>query len=274
MLRTATTHVPADSGTFHTGKKVFIKPPDARCTTQWPVGTISAPTDGVGIEVDAIRRHIADLRVVPSVSEPAPADDGANSERRDMQVTRNVAEHNPIDDSAVSQLVDGDPDDGQLRHFRPRDTLRPPLRFADYVLHREVFLAQNRNRFWKSGERVVFALVVETDSQLGERSETSCCGHGLLADRHGRLRRMRRHDVEARDSLAGSAGFGGCDWVSGAFEMWGGASAGCFGGGWGLEDKRGGRRRPYLRRGAAAETGGALDVSATPLALFRTTTLN
>ena len=134
-LHTATTRVPTNSETFRVGQKVFVKPPGARCTTQWPLGTVSAPIDGVGIEVDGIRRHIADLRVVPSVSEPAPADDGANSERGDVQETLHVAEHNPSEEDANSQLVTADSDDGQLQRLRPRDTLRPPMRLADYVLH-------------------------------------------------------------------------------------------------------------------------------------------
>jgi len=41
--------------------------------------------------------------------------------------------------------------------------------------------------------------------------------------------KILRHDVEARYSLAGSAACSGFDWESGAFQMWGGASAGYFG---------------------------------------------
>ena len=50
---------------FPIGKQVFVKPPGAKCTTQWPRGMVTgAGSTEVSVEVDGIPRHVADIREV------------------------------------------------------------------------------------------------------------------------------------------------------------------------------------------------------------------
>ena len=44
------------------GDVVFVKPPFARCTTQWPRGTVTGTPGSVAVEVDGVPRHVADVR--------------------------------------------------------------------------------------------------------------------------------------------------------------------------------------------------------------------
>ena len=54
---------------FSAGDQVVVKPPGARCTTPWRVGTVTSVTpDGV-IEVDGVHRHVGDIRGLPESSE-------------------------------------------------------------------------------------------------------------------------------------------------------------------------------------------------------------
>ena len=53
-------------GSWNPGEKVFVKPPRARCTTPWPVGTVTGVQSQQRLEVDGIPRHVSDLRRVPN----------------------------------------------------------------------------------------------------------------------------------------------------------------------------------------------------------------
>jgi len=56
---------PASASGYVRGQHVFVKPPGASCTTVWPEGVVTDKGDGVGVEVDGVRRHTADIRPVP-----------------------------------------------------------------------------------------------------------------------------------------------------------------------------------------------------------------
>lgn len=86
------------------GQWVFVKPPHARCTDQWPRGKVTALPPGLAVEVDGVPRHIADVRPVPEASHEAtmPA------------VPKESA---VMDPPAVPNL-------------RPRRNVRPPDRFV------------------------------------------------------------------------------------------------------------------------------------------------
>lgn len=51
--------------------KGFVKPPDARCTTRWKNGVVTAIPSERSAEVGGIPRHIADVRTVPDSDEDA-----------------------------------------------------------------------------------------------------------------------------------------------------------------------------------------------------------
>ena len=47
------------------GDAVFVKPGQPRCSTQWPVGTVTSVKSNTSVEVDGMPRHVADCRRVP-----------------------------------------------------------------------------------------------------------------------------------------------------------------------------------------------------------------
>ena len=55
--------------TVRMGEEVWVKPPEARCTTQWCRGVVTGVKSRNNVEVDAIPRHILDIRRVVSTSE-------------------------------------------------------------------------------------------------------------------------------------------------------------------------------------------------------------
>ena len=56
----------AKSG-YEVGDSVFVKPPEARCTTRWRQGTVTGVNSATNVDVDGMPRHIADLRLVPDL---------------------------------------------------------------------------------------------------------------------------------------------------------------------------------------------------------------
>ena len=56
------------------GKSVFVKPPAARCTSQWSRGVITGIHPPIGVEVDGMPRHVADVRPVPDERSEASED--------------------------------------------------------------------------------------------------------------------------------------------------------------------------------------------------------
>lgn len=64
--------------TYREGDKVYVKPPNAKCTDQWPQGTVTTVTDDGVIEVDGVHRHVADIRRIRL--DPVSDDNGFASE--------------------------------------------------------------------------------------------------------------------------------------------------------------------------------------------------
>ncbi len=53
-----------DRAAFVVGDRVWVKPPDSRCTTRWKIGCITKVTSVNNVEVDGMPRHVLDLRRV------------------------------------------------------------------------------------------------------------------------------------------------------------------------------------------------------------------
>lgn len=62
---------------LHRGDQVYVKPPRARCTSTWPVGTITEVLSDYRVEVDGVPRHVGDLR---AVCPPSDGEDDVQSE--------------------------------------------------------------------------------------------------------------------------------------------------------------------------------------------------
>ena len=56
------------------GDSVFVKPPNCRCTSLWPEGTITAVQSPQKVEVNGVPRHIADIRAAPPKELPTNQD--------------------------------------------------------------------------------------------------------------------------------------------------------------------------------------------------------
>lgn len=78
------------SGGWRIGGKVFVKPPSARCTTPWPVGTITDILSSQRVEVNGIPRHVADLREVPQDISSEEDDSEIEEEREIPRQTERV----------------------------------------------------------------------------------------------------------------------------------------------------------------------------------------
>jgi hypothetical protein len=62
------TTVKCPTSAFRVGQEVFVKPPGARCTTQWKHGTVTRSLGPVSVEVDGIPRHLGDVRLCDMVN--------------------------------------------------------------------------------------------------------------------------------------------------------------------------------------------------------------
>lgn len=58
-----------DESRYTVGDVVFVKPAQARCTTRWPVGVVTAIPSTTCVKVDGMPRHVADCRQVPTTDQ-------------------------------------------------------------------------------------------------------------------------------------------------------------------------------------------------------------
>ena len=58
------------SHNFPVGAEVFVKPPDARCTSQWSHGIVTGHgREKQMVEIDGLPRHVSHVRLMPSEEE-------------------------------------------------------------------------------------------------------------------------------------------------------------------------------------------------------------
>ena len=97
----------ATSSTVRLGEEVWVKPPGARCTTQWARGTVTARNSDSNVSVDGMPRHILDLRPV---------------ERRETELRAR-----PIATDQAGGMHEGSP-------RRSQRNRQPPVWTSDYVM--------------------------------------------------------------------------------------------------------------------------------------------
>jgi transposase InsO family protein/ribonuclease HI len=64
-------HKEAENAVFKVGDRVWVKPPNVRCTTRWTIGVVTKVTSSNNVEVDGMPRHVLDLRQVIGNEEAA-----------------------------------------------------------------------------------------------------------------------------------------------------------------------------------------------------------
>ena len=109
-----------DSATVRIGEEVWVKPPNARCTTQWGRGVITDIHSRNNVSVDGMPRHILDIRSVRESSDDSETDeDGVEL----------LSEENGDSEPAENQVEEIVEPEG-----RPRRERRPPDWTRDYVM--------------------------------------------------------------------------------------------------------------------------------------------
>lgn len=103
---------------FRRGDRVYLKPPSARCTTQWTIGTVTRDEHQNVVEIDGIPRHIADVRLVQTQNTGDDAGD---------QVMPHVA-----DNENVVSVGDDDADVHSIGLRRSQRETRRPTWLSDY----------------------------------------------------------------------------------------------------------------------------------------------
>ena len=102
------------------GDEVWVKPPAARCTSQWGKGIVTQVNFRNNLSVDGMPRHVLDVR--PVVTLPDPPEDA---------VDETIYEADSSEGHEQPQK--GAQEDSQ----RPRRVTRPPAWMQDYVIDSE-----------------------------------------------------------------------------------------------------------------------------------------
>lgn len=74
-----------DTANINIGEEVWVKPPDAKCTTQWRRGKVTDVHSTNTLSVDGIPRHVLDVRRVTFPSESSE-DDECQGEAQEVEV--------------------------------------------------------------------------------------------------------------------------------------------------------------------------------------------
>lgn len=106
-----------DALSIKMGEEVWVKPPDARCTTQWRKGIVTHVNSSNNISVNGMPRHVLDVRPVVI---PASPSGGSNEMTSDDS-----------SEALVEPLVSDQRETEE--NLRPRRIRRPPVWMADYV---------------------------------------------------------------------------------------------------------------------------------------------
>ena len=111
-----------EPNSYIVGQRVFVKPSqNTRCDVSWPVGIVTENGSDCHVEVDGVKRHIADVRAVNVKDE----DVGLNNCDSDVEVELDAV---PICDGNSDDRVDNVVVNSQSVRRR-----RPPAYLDDYV---------------------------------------------------------------------------------------------------------------------------------------------
>jgi len=117
---------------YKVGDLVYVKPPDARCTTSWVVREVTAILSSVSVEVGGTPRHVRDLRHASSdICPPAPGNCSVSSEPDECNV---VPIRGDASFTSSSESGDNDSDDSSSRtdEGRPVRQRCPPVWMRDF----------------------------------------------------------------------------------------------------------------------------------------------
>ena len=114
------------NGPFSVGERVYVKPPGARCVSEWREGKVTRVHSSTNVEVDGVPRHVGDLRKRVGVSEPlrAPL----------YEFARNEEDSGSEEESSQSEDTEATPAREEAMTRRPRRAVRRPVWMTDYEI--------------------------------------------------------------------------------------------------------------------------------------------
>ena len=77
--------IKGNAATINIGEEVWVKPPDAKCTTQWKKGTVTDVHSQNNLSIDGIPRHVLDVRRVILPSESSE-EDGSQGDVQEVEI--------------------------------------------------------------------------------------------------------------------------------------------------------------------------------------------
>jgi len=110
---------------FNVGDKVYVKPANARCTTTWEIGEVTALVSNTAVKVGSTPRHVSDLRLChprDSSTVDAPA-------VTLYDVDCDVMTH----ESEAEGDVASEHHDAESHQVQPPRTRKPPQRYGNII---------------------------------------------------------------------------------------------------------------------------------------------
>lgn len=113
---------------FSVGDQVYVKPPNARCTSSWSIGEVTAIISNTAVKVGGTPRHISDLRLCHSGAFHGD-DVDLISGREIYDIEEDPMDREPeADPSSDSDNDNNEPNQVQLPRAR-----KPPLRYGNNI---------------------------------------------------------------------------------------------------------------------------------------------
>ena len=116
-----------DSAPVKLGEEVWVKPPNARCTTRWRKGEITNVNSSNNVSVDGMPRHVLDIRRI--VHQVSSSEESSEDEQQD----ESDGDGGCIGDGAELMFLPCG-----ARHRYPQRERRPPTWTADYEMGDDV----------------------------------------------------------------------------------------------------------------------------------------
>lgn len=109
---------------FDVGDEVWVKPPNARCVTQWKRGVVTGINSSNNIEVDGMPRHVLDVRKFVRLELES------DNDHTEDEVEEEIVGETELKLELVAEELEGRPEEDDRRY--PERERRPPAWLADY----------------------------------------------------------------------------------------------------------------------------------------------
>jgi transposase InsO family protein len=108
------------------GESVYVKPPSTRCTTSWPMGTVTGINSSRNIEVNGVPRHISDVRSADIERNEEVEENGESEDEELVEGETRINEGDEVNGANAEE------EEGPVGRQRPLRVRRPPRWLSDY----------------------------------------------------------------------------------------------------------------------------------------------